>query len=105
MLLLRQTIFLIHIYLIAKQEVNVDMCYTHLSRVFRRLNMLPVSRFQNFLCPGSDDGSSSNKSGRWNASEGIRTKTPPDKTPPDINPEQSVCKAKGVKQWSSLLGM
>ena len=34
-----------------------DMCYTHLSRVFRRLNMLPVSRFQNFLCPGSDDGS------------------------------------------------
>ena len=28
--------------------------------------MLPVSRFQNFSCPGSDDGSSSNKSGRWN---------------------------------------
>ena len=25
-----------------------DMCYTHLSRVFRRLNVLPVSRFQNF---------------------------------------------------------
>ena len=25
--------------------------------------MLPVSRFQNFSCPGSDDGSSSNKSG------------------------------------------
>ena len=30
--------------------------------------MLPVSRFQNFLCPGSDDGSRSNKSGRWNFS-------------------------------------
>ena len=25
-----------------------DMCYTHLSWVFFRLNMLPVSRFQNF---------------------------------------------------------
>ena len=46
-----------------------DMCYTHLSRVLRRLNMLPVSRFQNFLCPGSDDGSSSNKSGRRNISK------------------------------------
>ena len=33
------------------------MRYTHLSRVFRRLNMLPVSRFQNFSCPGFDDGS------------------------------------------------
>ena len=64
-----ETLVLIHIYLIAKQEVNADMCYTHLSWVFRRLNMLPVSRFQNFLCPGSDDGSSSNKSGRWNASK------------------------------------
>ena len=31
--------------------------------------MLPVSSFENFLCPGSDDGSSSNKSGRWNVSE------------------------------------
>ena len=36
---------------------------------FCRLNMLPVSSFENFLCPGSDDGSSSNKSGRWNVSE------------------------------------
>ena len=34
-----------------------DMCYiyTHLSRVLRRLDMLPVSRFQNLLCPGSDE--------------------------------------------------
>ena len=31
------------------------MCYTHLSRVFHRLNMLPVSRFQNFLCSASED--------------------------------------------------
>ena len=38
-----------------------DVCYTHVSRVFRRLDMLLVSRFQNFSCPGSDDGSSSNK--------------------------------------------
>ena len=44
---------------------DADMCYRHLSGVFGRLNMLPVLRFQNFLCPGSDDGSSSNKSGRW----------------------------------------
>ena len=44
------------------------MCYAHVSRVFRRLNMLPISRFQNFLCPGSDDRSNSNKSGRWNVS-------------------------------------
>ena len=40
-----------------------------LSRVFGRLNMLPVSRSQNVFCPGSDDGSSSNKSGRWNVSK------------------------------------
>ena len=46
-----------------------EMCYTHLSRVFCRLNMPPVSRFQNFLCPGSDDGRSSNNSGRWNVSK------------------------------------
>ena len=31
--------------------------------------MLPGSLFQNFLCSGSDDGSSSNKSGRWNVSK------------------------------------
>ena len=31
--------------------------------------MLSVSRFQNFLCPGSDDGSSSNNSGRWKVSK------------------------------------
>ena len=48
---------------------NSDMCHAQLSRVFRRLNMLPVSCFQNFLCPGSDDGSSSNNSGRWNVSK------------------------------------
>ena len=30
---------------------------------------LPVSRFQNFLCPASDDGSSSNNSGRSNVSK------------------------------------
>ena len=36
------------------------MCYAHLSRVFRRLNMLPVSRFQHFLCPGSDNEWTSN---------------------------------------------
>ena len=36
---------------------NADMCYAHLSRVIRRLNMLPLSRFQNFICVGSDDGS------------------------------------------------
>ena len=30
-----------------------DMCYTHPSRVFRKLNILPVSRFQNVLCPES----------------------------------------------------
>ena len=46
-----------------------DMCYTHLSWVFRRLNMLPSSRSQNFSCPGSDDGSSSNMIGRWNVSK------------------------------------
>ena len=46
-----------------------DMCYGHLYSVFGRLNMLPVSRFQNFLCPGSDDGSSSKKGGRWNVSK------------------------------------
>ena len=46
-----------------------EMCCTHLSRVFCRLNMPPVSRFQNFLCPGSDDGRSSNNSGRWNVSK------------------------------------
>ena len=45
-----------------------DMWYTHFSRSFRRLNMLPVSRFQNLLCPGSDDGISSNKCGRWSVS-------------------------------------
>ena len=44
------------------------MCYARVSRVFRRLNLLPVSRFQNFLCPGSDDRSNSDKSGRWNNS-------------------------------------
>ena len=33
----------------------VDICSTYVSRVFHRLNMLPVSRFQNFYCPGSDD--------------------------------------------------
>ena len=38
-----------------------NMCYTQLSRVFRRLNMLSVSRFQNFSRPGFDDGSSSIK--------------------------------------------
>ena len=48
---------------------NPEMCYTHLSRVFCRLNMPPVSRFKNFLCPGSDDGSSSNNSGRWKVSK------------------------------------
>ena len=31
--------------------------------------LLPVSRFQNFLCPGSDDGNSSKNSGRWNISK------------------------------------
>ena len=31
--------------------------------------MLPVSHSQHFFCPGSDDGSSSNKSGRWNVSK------------------------------------
>ena len=31
--------------------------------------MLPVSCFQNFSCPGSDDGSSSSKSRRWNISK------------------------------------
>ena len=48
---------------------NPEMCYAHLSRVFCRLNMPPVSRFKNFLCPGSDDGSSSNNSGRWKVSK------------------------------------
>ena len=28
--------------------MDADMCHTNLSGVFRRLNMLPVSRFQNF---------------------------------------------------------
>ena len=45
------------------------MCNTQLSRVFRRLNVLPVSCFQNFSWLGSDDGSSSNKSRRWNISK------------------------------------
>ena len=31
--------------------------------------MLLVSRFPNLLCVGSDDGSSSNKSGGWNVSK------------------------------------
>ena len=30
-----------------------DMCYAHLSRIFRKLNILPVSRFQNVSCPES----------------------------------------------------
>ena len=46
-----------------------DMCHTHLSRVFRRQKVLPVSRFKNFLCPGSDDESRSNKGGRWDVSK------------------------------------
>ena len=46
-----------------------DMCHTHLSTVFCRLNLLPVSCFENFLCPGSDDGSRSNKGGRWDISK------------------------------------
>ena len=45
-----------------------DMCHTHLSTVFLRLNMLPVSCFDT-LCPGSDDGSRSNKGGRWDVSK------------------------------------
>ena len=45
------------------------MCYRHVSRVLGRLNMLPVPRFQNFLCPGSDDGCCSNKSVRWDVSK------------------------------------
>ena len=44
------------------------MCCTRLSRFFRRLNILPVSCFQNLLHPGCDDGSSSHKSG-WNVSK------------------------------------
>ena len=36
--------------------------------------MLPVSRFQSFLCPGSDEGSSSNKSGRWNVTNVLSIK-------------------------------
>ena len=55
-----------------------DMGHTHLSRLFRRLNLLPVARFYvffygvfffNFLCPGSDDGSRSSKGGRWDVSK------------------------------------
>ena len=49
------------------------MLYTS-SGAFRRVKILPVSRFQNFLCPGSDDGSSSNKSGRWNVSSILSVK-------------------------------
>ena len=32
------------------------MCCTHLSGVFRRLNMPAVSCFEHFLCPVSEDG-------------------------------------------------
>ena len=49
-----------------------DMCYRHLdlSRVFSRLNMLPVSLFQTFLYPEPDDGRSSNKSGPGRVEDG-----------------------------------
>ena len=56
---------------------SADMCYTHLSGVFRRLNMLPVSHFQTFLCPGSDDSSnkSSQKGGVINKDESTEVET------------------------------
>ena len=62
-----------------------DMCYTQPPRAPHRLNMLPVPRLQNPSCPGSDDGSTPNKSRRWYISnlhrqqiaESTETKTHP----------------------------
>ena len=43
--------------------------YTSFWGFLQTKHALPVSCFQNFLCPGSDDESRSKKGGRWDVSE------------------------------------